>query len=122
MQYRCAIIDDEPLALDILESYIQRTNQLKLIAKTSQLATIIQLVDEKRVDLVLLDLNMRGINMDSLQYLLSKDCRFILVTAYPRDVLTDKGLDNDFGYIAKPASYKRFIKEVERVVEGVTHH
>ncbi|WP_143305129.1 LytR/AlgR family response regulator transcription factor [Chitinophaga vietnamensis] len=115
MQYRCAIIDDEPLALDILESYIQRTSHLELIAKTNQFDTIVRLVNEKRVDLVLIDLNMRGIRLDSLRHLLGKECRFILVTAYPRDVVEDMGGYNGHGYIAKPASYKRFIREIERL-------
>lgn len=118
MQYKCAIIDDEPLALDILEIYIQRTSHLELIAKTSQLDTIVQLVEEKRVDLVLLDLNMRGIGIDSLLYLLRKDCRFILVTACPQDEVKLIGCHTAHGYLAKPASYRRFIREIERIISN----
>jgi response regulator of citrate/malate metabolism len=118
MQYRCAIVDDEPLALDILESYIQRTSYLKLVTKASELQTIEKLIAERKVDVVFLDVNLRGNTREILTQLLQKDCVFILVTAYSsREVqhLCRKGKQ---GYLGKPASYKKFVDEMERVIPG----
>jgi two-component SAPR family response regulator len=118
MGYKCAIVDDEPLALDILENYIQQTAYLQLIARTNTLSAVHKLVDEKEVDLVLLDVNIRGVHRESIRQLLKKNCHFVLVTAYPITELKSIGLQSKQGYLAKPASYKKFIQEIKRILNN----
>ncbi|MGO4290171.1 response regulator [Chitinophaga sp. RAB17] len=119
MQYRCAIIDDEPLALDILESYIQRTSYLKLVKKASELDTIDNLITERKVDVVFLDVNLRGNTRDIIAQFLKKDCVFILVTAYSSREVASLCWKEKRGYLGKPASYKKFVHEMERVIPGI---
>ncbi|MFY0254761.1 response regulator [Chitinophaga sp. 30R24] len=118
-QYRCAIVDDEPLALDILESYIQRTSYLKLVKKSSELHTIEELITERQVDVVFLDVNLRGNTRDIITQLLQKDCVFILVTAYSSKEVKHLCRKQNQGYLGKPASYKKFVDEMERMIPGV---
>lgn len=119
MQYRCAIVDDEPLALDILESYIQRTSYLKLVKKASELKTIENLIAERKVDVVFLDVNLRGNTRDIIAQFLQKDCVFILVTAYSSREVENLCWKEKQGYLGKPASYKKFVDEMERVIPSV---
>ena len=119
MQYRCAIVDDEPLALDILESYIQRTSYLKLVKKASELDTVESLIAERKVDVVFLDVNLRGNTRDIIAKFLKKDCVFILVTAYSSHEIKSLCWKEKQGYLGKPASYKKFVEEMERVIPGV---
>lgn len=118
MQYRCAIVDDEPLALDILESYIQRTSYLKLVKKASELNTVESLIAERKVDVVFLDVNLRGNTRDIIAQFLQKDCVFILVTAYSSREVENLCWKEKQGYLGKPASYKKFVDEMERVIPG----
>ncbi|MCW3462843.1 response regulator [Chitinophaga nivalis] len=118
MRYKCAIVDDEPLALDILESYIRRTTYLQLITRTNKLQTIEKLVADKEVDVVLMDVNMRGVRRESIENLLQKDCLFILVTAYPISEIQNIGWKTGQGYLAKPASYRKFVSEMERLINN----
>jgi response regulator of citrate/malate metabolism len=119
MQYRCAIVDDEPLALDILESYIQRTSYLKLVKKASELHTVEDLIAERQVDVVFLDVNLRGNTRDIIAQFLNKDCVFILVTAYSSREVQHLCRKGGQGYLGKPASYKKFVDEMERVIPGI---
>ncbi|HEY9261126.1 response regulator [Chitinophaga sp.] len=119
MQYRCAIVDDEPLAIDILESYIQRTSYLKLVKKSSELDTIEHLIAERKVDVVFLDVNLRGNTRDIIAQFLKKDCVFILVTAYSSREVESLCWKERQGYLGKPASYKKFVDEMERVIPAV---
>lgn len=116
MQYRCAIVDDEPLALDILESYIQRTPYLELVTKSLELKTIADLVAERKVDVVFMDVNLRGDNTkEYISRLMQNDCVFILVTAYSSREVQHLFHRGKRGYLGKPASYKKFVGEMERL-------
>ncbi|KAA2243522.1 response regulator [Chitinophaga agrisoli] len=117
MKYRCAIVDDEPLALDLLESYIRKTAGLELVIKTDDLQKAEQLVEDKRVDLIFLDINIRGVERENITRLIQKDCYFIIVTAYPLSFIEDIRLNTEHGYLSKPASFTLFLNEVQRVTK-----
>ena len=115
MQYRCAIIDDEPLALDILESYIQRTPYLELVTRSLELDRVAELITERKVDVVFMDVNLRGDNREYISRLMQNDCVFILVTAYSSREVQHLFRREKRGYLGKPASYKKFVGEMERL-------
>jgi response regulator of citrate/malate metabolism len=117
MRYKCAIVDDEPLALELLEGYIRETDCLELVVKTDDLHKAEKLVEDKKVDLIFLDVNIRGIEREHISRLIQKDCRFIIVTAYPLSFIKDIRLKQDHGYLSKPASFKHFLNEVQRVIK-----
>ena len=66
---RCLIVDDEPLAQQVLENYLQRVNELKLVKKCSSAIEALQSLHHDSVDLIFLDIQMP--EMDGLSFLKS---------------------------------------------------
>lgn len=113
---KCLVIDDEPLAIQLLEDYISKTYFLEHVFSTTNPLQGLQKVQEEEFDLIFLDIQMPELNgMDFLKILNNKT-NVILTTAY-----SDFALESyEFGvvdYLLKPISYERFYKSVLRVKE-----
>ena len=72
MELNCLIVDDEPLALDLMESYVKRTPFLKLVARCSNALEVLQVLREEAVDLIFLDIQMPELNGLELSRVLDK--------------------------------------------------
>lgn len=113
MKINCAIIDDEPLAIDLLKDYVSKTWFLEMEFSTTNPLEALRKMEEKTVDLVFLDIQMPELNgMDFLKIAGNKT-KVILTTAY-----SDFALESyDYGvidYLLKPISYERFYKSVQK--------
>nr|WP_255492096.1 response regulator [Chitinophaga sp. Cy-1792] len=118
MPYRCAIVDDEPLARELLSNYLSKMEHMELVIATDQLHTVMELVNERAIDLILLDVNIYGRQTSGLNQLLKNtDCRFIVVTAYPLASLGDIPLGGRHGYLPKPVSFSRFKDQVTKMLK-----
>ena len=114
MKIKCLIIDDEPLAIRLLEDYISKTYFLEFRFSTVNRLIGLQKMKEESYDLVFLDIQMPELNgMDFLKIIKNKT-PIILTTAY-----SDFALESyEYGvvdYLLKPISYDRFYKSVLRV-------
>lgn len=78
MELNCLIVDDEPLALDLMESYVKRTPFLKLVARCSNALEVLQVLREEAVDLIFLDIQMPELNGLELSRVLDKQIKVIL--------------------------------------------
>ncbi|NSL90199.1 LytR/AlgR family response regulator transcription factor [Chitinophaga solisilvae] len=117
MSYRCAIVDDEPLAVELLSEYLGKISRMELVVTTDKLQAITDLITDGKVDLILLDINLYGIQVEHINLLLRrKDCRIIIVTAYPLSHLKDLALEPVHGYLTKPVSFIRFRHELEKIL------
>jgi DNA-binding LytR/AlgR family response regulator len=105
----CLIVDDEPLALDLLEDNIRRIPYLKLVAKCKNVADAIQLLQNAHIDLVFTDIQMPGLN--GLQFIetLQHKPMFIMHTAFEQFALEGYKLDV-IDYLLKPVSFERFLQ------------
>lgn len=103
---KCAAIDDEPLALDIIEKFCQRIGNIEL-RKFSDPAKGLEAVREYKPDIVFLDIEMNGINGIEVASRLPEDTCFIFTTAYLKYALDGFDLDA-VDYLHKPFAYSRF--------------
>lgn len=113
---KCVIIDDEPLAIDVIESYIKQIDGLEIVAKCTNPLDVIALLSKHRIDLIFLDIEMPNLNGIDLVKTLDNIPQFIFTTAYPQYALDGFYL-NATDYLVKPIPFHRFLKAVSRAKE-----
>lgn len=111
---RCIAVDDEPLALDIIEDYISKIPFLELVTRTENAIEALQLVQGGGIDLVFLDIQMPELTGIQFLKIASGKCSYILTTAYSQYALESYDL-NVSDYLLKPIPFDRFYKAVEKV-------
>lgn len=120
---KCLAIDDEPLALELLEDNIRQLPFLQLVGKCSNAMQAMQFIQQQEVDLIFLDIQMPGLT--GLQFIQSMKQRplIILVTAYEKFALDGFNLDV-VDYLVKPVPIERFIKACNKALDlyRVNHH
>lgn len=115
--YNCVIIDDEPLAQELLERFIERVPYLKLAGKFDNAITALNAASDLQPDIIFLDVNMP--EMTGIEFLDSfsrNRANVILTTAYAQFAV--EGFEhNVVDYLLKPFSFARFMKGIQKVVE-----
>lgn len=113
---KCIAVDDEPLALDLLEDNISKVPFLKLAALCSNPIEAMNFLQNETVDLIFLDIQMPGLT--GLQFIKTMSVKpmFILITAYEKYALEGYELDV-VDYLVKPVSLERFIKACNKALE-----
>ena len=112
---RCLAVDDEPLALDILANYIQKTPNLSLVATCTEPLEALSLIQQGKVDLLFLDIQMPTLTGIQFLRVMNGKCKTILTTAYSEYAL--EGYEYDVAdYLLKPISFERFLKAVQKAI------
>ena len=110
------IVDDEPLARDVLETYLERMPDVNLVATCSNAFEANQALKDNQVDLMFLDIQMPQLTgMDFLRTLQNPPM-VIFTTAYSEYAIEGFELDA-LDYLLKPISFDRFVKAVNRAKE-----
>ncbi len=113
---KCVIIDDEPLAIDVIESYLLQIDDIEIVAKCTNPLEAITILSKHQVDLVFLDIEMPNITGIDLVNIVENIPQFIFTTAYPQYALEGFNL-NATDYLVKPIPFQRFLKAVSRAKE-----
>ncbi len=111
---RTLIIDDEPLAVEILETYVNQVPGLKLIGKFSNAIDANQFLQKHEADLILVDIQMPQMTGIELVKSLSNPPKIIFTTAYPEFAV--EGFDlNAVDYLLKPIAFDRFLRAINKL-------
>lgn len=109
MTIRCLIVDDEPLALDLIESYVRQTPFLELAGRCSNAMEALEALEKGKIELLFLDIQMPRLNGIELSGLIKDDIRVIFTTAFEQYALDGFKADA-LDYLLKPISYPEFLK------------
>ncbi len=113
---QCLAVDDEALALDLLEDNIRKVPLLHLVKRCKNAFEALEVMQKEKIDLIFLDIQMPGIT--GLQFLQSLPVQpmIVLITAYEKFAL--EGFNqNVVDYLVKPVSFERFLKAANKAIE-----
>lgn len=113
---RCLIVDDEPLASDVIENYINKIESLNIVAKCNSALKAINILKEHQIDLIFLDIKMPNLSGLELVKTIDNIPQFIFTTAYSEHAIEGFEL-NATDYLVKPIRFNRFIKAVNKAQE-----
>ncbi|NDW12976.1 DNA-binding response regulator [Bacteroides sp. 214] len=116
MILRCAIVDDEPLALNLIESYVAKTSFLKLEGKYASAIQAMQELPQKNVDLLFLDIQMPELNGLEFSKMVDSHTRIVFTTAFDQYAL-DGYRVNALDYLLKPISYIDFLEASNKALQ-----
>lgn len=116
MKISCYIIDDEPLAIEVLESHISKLDSIEVSGTFQNAIRALEALKDKPVDLLFLDIQMPKLTGLDFLKSLKNPPNVILTTAY-REYALDGFELNVVDYLLKPISFERFMKAVNKVFD-----
>lgn len=114
----CIIIDDEPLALDLVESYVAKTPFLELKGKCLNAFEAMKVVSSEKIDLAFLDIQMPDMNGVEFSKTLPPGIKIIFTTAF-KDYAFEGFRVNAVDYLLKPFNYAEFLKAANKAVQWI---
>ncbi len=112
-QINCIIVDDEPVAREILEKHLSKMEKVRVVGSCKNALEAFQIVSSEKVDLVFLDINMPEISGLSFAKSINKSIKVIFTTAY-REYAVD-GFDlQAVDYLLKPISFERLLQALNK--------
>jgi DNA-binding LytR/AlgR family response regulator len=114
---RCIIIEDEPLAQDVIKAHLQKAGRFNLVGTYRNAPEAREAIDKEEIDLIFLDIQLPG--MTGLNFLrsLSNPPLVVFTTSYPEYALESYEF-NVIDYLLKPISYERFSKTIDKIIDG----
>jgi two-component SAPR family response regulator len=113
-QLKCLIIDDEPLAQNVIENYLKNFPFIELIAKCENELSALEWIKKQKVDLIFLDISMPFISGIDFIKTLQSPPAIILTTAHKEFAIESYEL-NVLDYLLKPFSFEQFLKAINKL-------
>lgn len=117
---KCLIVDDEPLALEMLGRYVTKTPFLDLVQACSSAVEALELLQNSDIQLIFLDIQMPDLNGIELSRLLDKDIKVVFTTAFHEYALEGFKV-NALDYLLKPFNYEEFLRAASRAADWFQH-
>ncbi len=112
MPLTCIIVDDEPLAVKLMESFVAKTPDLELLASFTDSVEAINAVKEQKPNLLFLDIQMPDLNGMELAHMIPTDTRVIFTTAF-KEYAFESYEVSALDFLLKPIRYNKFMVAVE---------
>ncbi|MBO4444946.1 MAG: response regulator transcription factor [Bacteroidaceae bacterium] len=109
----CMIVDDEPLAVRLLVSYVEKTPDLKQLGSFTDSIQAINAIKEQKPDLLFLDIQMPNIDGMELAHSLPEETRVVFVTAF-KEYAFESYEVNAIDFLLKPVRYNKFLGSIEK--------
>ncbi|SEW08857.1 two component transcriptional regulator, LytTR family [Prevotella aff. ruminicola Tc2-24] len=116
MKLSCMIVDDEPLAVKLLESFVAKTPDLELLGSFTDSVEAINAIKERKPQLLFLDIQMPDLNGMELAHMLPEGTRIIFTTAF-KEYAFESYEVFALDFLLKPIRYNKFIAAVEKARE-----
>lgn len=117
---KCIVVDDEPPAIRLVESYIKRLSTLELVYSTTKPLEALAYLETNTCDLIFLDIQMPHLTGIQLSKILRSDIKVIFTTAYPEFAVESYKL-NAVDYLLKPFEFERFYEAVSKAQTNVSN-
>lgn len=113
MELSCIIVDDEPLAVQLLESFVKRTPYLRFVASYTDPVLALSELSKQPVDLLFLDIQMPDLDGLNLSRMVPPETRVIFATAF-KEYAFDSYEVNALDFLLKPIRYHKFLQAAEK--------
>ena len=115
---RCVVVDDEPMAREILASYVAKIPNLELVKSCKNAMEAFEIANSEKIDIFFLDINMPEISGLSLAKSINQKSKIIFTTAY-REYAIDGFNLQAVDYLLKPISFDRFLQAIHKYFDGL---
>ena len=117
MKTNCIIVDDEPIAVEVIESHLSHFNDIHIVAKCNNAIEAFEIIKNNHIDLIFLDIQMPEIN--GIDFLKSIDQNFeVIITTAFRDYAIEGFQMNVLDYLLKPVSLERMMKAMDKYYQS----
>ena len=113
MKLKCIIVDDEPLAIRVIENYLSKIDDIVVIAKCEDAIEAFQILQKEKIDLLFLDIQMPELTGIDFLKTITNPPKVIITTAYREYAIYGYELDV-VDYLLKPISFERFLKAIRK--------
>ena len=121
MALSCIVVDDEPLAVKLLESFVAKTPDLELLGSFTDSVEAINAIKEQQPNLLFLDIQMPDLNGMELAHMLPKGTKVIFTTAF-KEYAFESYEVSALDFLLKPIRYNKFITAVEKAKDWFGNH
>ena len=116
---KCLLIDDEPLALDVLEGYVTSTPFLKLVGRCTSAIAALEIMEDQDIDLIFSDIQMPNLSgMEFSKMIVNKGAKIIFTTAFEEYALEGYKV-NAIDYLLKPINYPEFFSAANKAKQQI---
>lgn len=117
-KYKCIIIDDEPIAIKVIQEHLEKFENIEVLKGFTKAIDAIEVLNNDKIDLLFLDINMPGISGIEFLKTLSNPPKVIFTTAY-RNFAVDAFELDAIDYLVKPISFERFLKAINKFLSHI---
>lgn len=121
MKIKCIIIDDEPLAIKVVENHLKEFQNIEIIKTFNNPIEALSLLEKEEIDVLFLDINMPKMNGLDFAKTLSLKTNVVITTAYREYAVESYDL-NVLDYLVKPIPFNRFLKTINKITQQVYQH